>query len=482
MSQAQVKIKYQSEATCSKFHRSNAFVRGVMGPVRSGKSTGMSNEIFRRATEQKHGPDGIRRSRWLVVRNTYRELEDTTIRTWLDWFPEEYFGALNRGAMSHRVRFDDVVFDVDFRALDKPGDIKKLLSAEYTGAWVNEAREIPKGVIDVITDRVGQYPAAKDGGCTWSGVIMDTNPPDSDHWWYKLAEETKPRGWKFFRQPGALVEVKGKWRFNPAAENIGNLNEGKAYYLKRVHGKAKDYITVYYCGEYGFVMEGKPVHPLFKQHIHVSDESLPPVRGAGVGFGCDFGLTPAAVFGQTMASGQVRILSEITTENMGAENFGKLLSKALRSKYKGGKAEGWGDPAGDQRSQIRESETVFKVLHGQNIPITTAGTNDPVLRQEALNHLLSRLDMNGEPAILIDPSCRMLIKGLAGGYKYRRLQIGGSERYADSPDKNLYSHVCEALHYYLLGIGMGGEVIDGRAGRNRTKPRVKTGLRGRHTR
>ena len=49
--------------------------------------------------------------------------------------------------------------------------------------------------------------------------------------------------------------------------------------------------------------------------------------------------------------------------------------------------------------------------------------------------------------------CRTLRKGMAGGYNYRRLQVSGEERYRDVPDKNMYSHVCEAGQYMLVGAG-----------------------------
>ncbi|MEN6455488.1 MAG: hypothetical protein ABFD10_14625, partial [Prolixibacteraceae bacterium] len=43
----------------------------------SGKSSACVMEIIRRAHEQKASPDGIRRSRWAVVRNSYGQLKDT---------------------------------------------------------------------------------------------------------------------------------------------------------------------------------------------------------------------------------------------------------------------------------------------------------------------------------------------------------------------------------------------------------------------
>ena len=79
--------------------------------------------------------------------------------------------------MIYTAAFNDTRFEVLFRALDRPADVKKLLSLELTGAWVNEAREVPKAIIDGLQGRVGRYPSMREGGCTWSGLMMDTNPP-----------------------------------------------------------------------------------------------------------------------------------------------------------------------------------------------------------------------------------------------------------------------------------------------------------------
>lgn len=68
-------------ATAREFMLSKAYVRGIRGPVGSGKSTLCCAEIMRRASEQRPGSDGIRRTRWVVVRNTQPELKTTTIKT-----------------------------------------------------------------------------------------------------------------------------------------------------------------------------------------------------------------------------------------------------------------------------------------------------------------------------------------------------------------------------------------------------------------
>ena len=39
-----------------------------------------------------------------------------------------------------------------------------------------------------MTGRIGRYPRADKGGCPNPQLILDTNPPDTDHWWYVMAE------------------------------------------------------------------------------------------------------------------------------------------------------------------------------------------------------------------------------------------------------------------------------------------------------
>src|SRR3990167_10406322 len=215
------------------FAGSLAFVRGIMGPFGSGKSTVCVMEILKRSVEQQPGPDGVRRTRWAIIRNTYPELKSTTIKTWNFWIPTSW-GKMNFGSpITHRLKTPTLDIEILFLALDQPDDSKKLLSLEITGAWVNEARQIDKAVIDALTARVGRYPAKLDGGATWSGIIMDTNPPDDQSWWYSAAEIEKPDGWEFFRQPGGLT---------PEAENIENLPEN--YYDRQIAGKTSDWIAV----------------------------------------------------------------------------------------------------------------------------------------------------------------------------------------------------------------------------------------------
>ena len=52
------------------FMKDDSFFRGLRGPVGSGKSVSCCIEILRRALAQEPNAEGIRKSRWAVVRNT----------------------------------------------------------------------------------------------------------------------------------------------------------------------------------------------------------------------------------------------------------------------------------------------------------------------------------------------------------------------------------------------------------------------------
>lgn len=433
-------ITYRPPGPVSKaFMLSDAFFRGIMGPFGSGKSTACVMEILRRAQQQRIGADGKRRSRWAVVRNTYPELRTTTIKTFHQWVPPSIGRWVDTGPPTHHLQEGELDLEVLFIALDRPDDIAKLLSMELTGAWVNEAREVPKAVIDGLTGRVGRYPSVLMGGCSWSGIIADTNPPDQDHWWYKLAEEVRPEGWAFFKQPGGR---------DPDAENVEHLPQN--YYQRQVAGKDEDWVKVYVDGQYGFVRDGKPVYPEFRDSLHCKQFDL--VHGWPIYVGIDFGLTPAAVFGQRSPMGQWRWHSELVTEDMGAKRFAELLRGAMHERYPGFHfASITGDPAGEGRAQTDET-TPFQILRAASIPANPAPTNDFTKRRESVAMCLTRI-IDGQPGLMVHPQCVQLRKGMAGGYNYKRIQVTGEERYRDVPDKGMYSHVCEAGQYMLVGAG-----------------------------
>lgn len=453
-------INYTASPTMTRFHHSDKFVRSLFGPIGSGKSVACVIEMLRLSFNVQEPqfddpkyPFGVRKSRWVVVRNTYRELIDTTIQTFFDWYPES-MGKYHKQDM----KFTTIVPLADkttahveflFRALDKPDDIKKLLSLEVTGGWLNEAREIPKAIMDMLIGRLGRYPRKVNGqgGATRHCLLMDTNPPDSDHWYFKLFEGEGTEGYEIFHQPSGL---------SPEAENIANLPDG--YYQKMMAGKDQEWINVYVHGQYGFVQDGKPVFAAYKDDKHHTDSEIVIPESWTIHVGLDFGLTPAAVFGARSPSDQVIVFDELVAEDMDAKTFGRLLKQKILTEYPNHKFEFHGDPAGDQRAQSDKS-TPFMMLAASGIGASPTWTNDPVIRIGAVDACMRRLDSVGEIGFLIGPKAQIVRKACAGGYKYRRVKVSGDERFMDQPDKNRYSHPADALQYMAIGMGEGTALI-----------------------
>lgn len=237
------RILYKAPRTLSRFMDSDAFVRAIVGPVGSGKSSACCLELLVRAMRQEAGPDGVRRSRWAVIRNTYPELRDTTRKTFEQWIPpgtgkwnEQQFTFTIDRELPDGTRLH---VEVLFRALDRPDDTKKLLSLELTGAYINEARQVPKSIFDVLQSRVGRYPSKLQGGPTWFGIWMDTNPWHTNHWGYKLFTEGRPEGFELYEQPGGRT---------PDAENVDNLPPG--YYERLCLGKDAEWVGEYVDSKY----------------------------------------------------------------------------------------------------------------------------------------------------------------------------------------------------------------------------------------
>lgn len=422
--------------TVRDFWKHNGFQRMLIGPFGSGKSSGCVQEIVRRACKQQPNSDGVRRSRWAIIRNSYPQLRDTTIRTVLDWYPSPEWGRYSEVNHNYTMQWacedqTTVTCELLFRALDRPDQVSNLLSLELTGAWVNEAREVPGQIWEALQGRVGRYPSFREEGATWFGVIGDTNPCDDDHWIYKLFEEVRPENAGVFKQPSGR---------GPKAENVDNLPPD--YYTNLATGKGDDFIRVYVDGEYGYVQEGKPVYPEYVDSIHCKEfeiaSSIPVYRG------WDFGLSPACVYTQLMPSGQWRIFDEVIATRMGARSMGEQVVQHTNMQYPDLTIEGdYGDPAGRTPSETDE-KTCFQILRSLDIDIEP-GEQNLERRLDAVRSRFNRM-IDGEPAILVHPRCTTIRKAFRGGYKFRRLQVSG-DRYTDKPDKDQFSHPMDAVQY-----------------------------------
>lgn len=483
-------ITYNASNTGRAFHLEpmGYEFKGIRGPVGSGKSVACCFDIFLKSQAQKVVEiveDGerkrIRWSKWLIGRHTFPALEKTTIPTWLTWFGARttmHWGAPLSGRYEDWLADGTLLrIDLEFAALEAKNILNDLMSFEISGAWVNEATQVPWRVIDRIHDRIGRF-QPREGVFTDSfGVIMDTNSPDETNWWYDFERVKKPPKMKFFIQPPALLKrtKDGRTWFEDndgrdfatfgimPAENIENLKEGFYYYHKQVPTKSADDVKKLILNEFGTSIDGRPVYPEYNDEIHYRNEEIPLQRGLPLICGSDFGRTPAFVIAQMGIDGVLYVLDELTAVNMGAEQFiEELVRPKLINEYGFPSIPiiNFADPAGANYNEV-VSVSAIQTWNRYGIltkPAPNTNGNRVAIRVDCVSELLRR-NYRGRAAVQISSRCKMLRKGFNGYYCYRRLRVGGvegDERYTEEPDKNEFSHVHDAFQYLCMGAFKSG--------------------------
>lgn len=450
---------YLPTATGKLFHDDDTFIRLVIGPYGSGKSTMCCQEIVRRACAMPRWRNNRRRSKWALVRNTSGELYSTTLQTWLTWFGD--LGDIHKRQkplLTYEHSFNDgngiVELELIFIALDREEDVRKIKSLEVTGVYINELSEVPQAALSHFKGRVNhRYPSRSFCDADyWSGIICDTNPPDTDHWIHKDFEEKRLESYKIFHQPPGLIkdETSNTWIQNKDADNYRNMSAD--YYTLLAEGQTEDFVKVYCLGEYGIVGFGKRVYPEYNDDLH-SRETVEAIQGEPINVGWDGGLTPACVVTQMTPRGQLLVLKEYTAEDMGIRTFAQsIVLPGLQRDFPYNPKIGISraDPSGVKRDEIMAEFSFIGELNTLGIETLPAYTNDIDPRLNAVRFFLN-LMIDGKPGFLLSRSgCPIIRKGFIKDYIYKRVAIAGEQRYKTIPDKNHASHPHDALQYSAL--------------------------------
>lgn len=496
-------FNYIPSPTGLRFHDSDAFVKLIFGPYGSGKTCMIMNDAKFYCLSQAPAPDGVRYTRIGVVRGTYPELASTTRESILEVFPPQ-FGTIRQGGAPlkgvYRFPVGDGPYDwvqnrrpwqpgdgtfaqVEFilQAVQTADDVEKIKSMNWSFAIINEATSVDYEVVTGVMGRVGRYPSADMGGCTYAGVLIDTNQPPQGHYLLNMKAHPEPN-WAIFEQPPAAFKKEDDlgnivYEVNPNAENLRNLGakhkpedfsewpverqesflreKGMDYYRNQIaawqlEGRT-DKIDSLFCMLDVPTRDGKPVWPMFKYDMHVAKDPIDPIPYSPVIIGYDTsGIHPGAVLIQ-MIQGKWAILDELYGEGLGLEAFvEQALMPLLLTKYPKCNYIVSCDPANAKDAYTGMAPSTH--LEERGFEVYMPKTNDPKTRIRVVDALLNKT----AGGLIISPVCNLTIRAFQGGYRYKRLRVSGSvgAAYDAKPEKNEYSHIADAVQYAAMYIAM----------------------------
>lgn len=352
----------------------------------------------------------------------------------------------------------EIHMEIEFIALDREEEVEKLQSLEATGAHINEATGIPKGIFQMLKSRIKRYPLDRNKKPIPVDpfIILDYNAPDTEHWLYTLAEEAPARH-SFYTQPPAMImcsegeegvvqDKAGNWyRLNPVADNLGHLLED--YYEDQVAGADPDWINVFVLNNYGMVRTGRPVYTDYIDSVHCAEKPFLPFAGVPMIIGMDLGMTPAAAFMQLTPTGRLIMFDEIVTDDCSIKKFcTDFLWPKIKNQYSGMNFTLIVDPAVTSRSQ-NDAVTAAQIIADAGLPFRAAATNNPLARREAVIGFLRKV--NG---FQLSPVCKVARKGFISHYCFEKKRAAQSDIFKEKPEKNFWSHIHDAIQYGCLEL------------------------------
>lgn len=420
------------------------------GPGGSGKTTASFKKSLVEAQRMRPGPDGVRRYVLGVWRNKYVNLWKATIPSCWKVFPRDLPGSKWTGASPREaefsIRFEDryghIHMTQRFRAFGEAMDADDVLGNEFTDVYLNEWNTLPEELLIALGDRVGRDPPFEISGRT-GRFFGDCNAPSVTDYVYRDFFESQKPGHVLYRQPGGL---------EPDAENIQAV--GRAYYQNSVANNAHRpwWIKRMVKNQPGYTRANTPAWPEWDDDRNMARSTIPVIKELPVLVGIDGGLTARAVYMQERGNGQLRILAETSIEPCGMAVLGtRMLAIEGSPRFEGCEFVDSCDPsmtAGeDTEGETSERQALSRVL-GRTVEC--APTQQPDARRDAIRSKARLTCDDGEPGLLVDPSCKTIRRGANETFHHRKIQ--GTDDLGDIA-KTLDGHTCEAGEYGALKCG-----------------------------
>jgi hypothetical protein len=420
----------------------------LMGPRGEGKTEGGIRRMTLHAGEQEQS---VRPIPWAIVRDTWKNLERTTLKSFLQPHPNSFSEKI-RPLLKVSGGGEKIVlpgfWEAHLFGVDSLGDLSRLQSLQLGGIWLEEpapaaAEDIGGGLEErVVTVGITslRHP------CAWRTVQITQNYPDEDHWtWQRY----------FIRREGRLFRI-------PRGENP-HLPTDYRDNMERALANDKGLLNRLVLGQPGFVSQGEAVTPEYDSLVHRSNIDLEPYPNT-VGYRFWDGYSnPACVIAQLTPRGQLQVFEAIVGKGMGVKQLIRdFVIPAISERY--GDVPEWediGDPSMVTKDQSDYEQSAAMVIEKELKTFFRPGPKAWSIRQQGMKNALLATIPGNKPFVYLSasPLVQPLHQALRGGWAYRMSPSG--LRIGTIPMKNHHSHPADALSYgvcELLSMSEGGRI------------------------
>lgn len=184
-------LRYMPGPVALAAHRSKAQVKLAWGPLGTAKTTWL---CWRAKAICERAAKGGFSARILFLRDTYRNLIDSTFVTWCEWFPPDTACGYKAHSdpMDYKLNVGGRYHDILFRHAQTEQDASMFLSTEYDAIMLEEIAPayipgrqlispgIAEGVFDMAISRLTRK--LDRAAVVRPEVCMTCNPPPLNHW------------------------------------------------------------------------------------------------------------------------------------------------------------------------------------------------------------------------------------------------------------------------------------------------------------
>lgn len=403
---------------------SDSKLKAYMGPAGCAKTSTGCADIMLRALLMPG-------TKWFIARRDYNDLMDTTLRTMtniLNNLPEGTL--LDRQKMAPQKWVIRPIVEGEPSEITFMGLSDYVGSYEFTGGFVDEADEVEKNNFYQMIGRL-RYKATPDFPDENFFIGCAFNPPSMTHWLYTECTGLDHTGSK--RQEPTMTLYRPK-----PTENQRNLPKG--YYEQMAKTMSLELLQRYKDGQWGNTYPGEPVIRQFKRGLHVRPK-LEYFGGTIFRF-WDFGYNrPAVLFAQLATDGRLQILGEFLGHHIEGTKFIETVTAQAAQRFPNATVfQDYGDPA---VAQHKDTGSMLALLNNAGILMRYQRTPFDLSIQLLRKRFESIIE--GDPAILVDETCRVLVDGLLGGYHLKEDGV--------TPRKDgHFDHLIDALRYGVYNL------------------------------